>query len=55
MIVPMKKVSLVVLDSLREESLEKLRDIGVVHLEKTDATSRDLTDLGEKKERLAQQ
>ncbi|MDR2633623.1 MAG: V-type ATP synthase subunit I [Treponema sp.] len=34
MIVPMKKVSLVVMDKTREASLEKLREVGVVHLEK---------------------
>ncbi|MCL2792905.1 MAG: hypothetical protein FWD87_07420 [Spirochaetaceae bacterium] len=32
MIVKMKKVSLVILDSTREESLEKLRKLGVVHI-----------------------
>ncbi len=32
-IVKMKKVSLVLFDKYREESLEKLREIGVVHLE----------------------
>jgi V/A-type H+-transporting ATPase subunit I len=33
MIVKMKKVSLVVLDSTRKESLKALRKAGVVHLE----------------------
>ncbi len=33
MIVPMKKVSIVVLDSTRKESLKQLRKAGVVHLE----------------------
>ncbi len=33
MIVPMKKVSIVVLDSLRKESVKALRKMGVVHLE----------------------
>lgn len=49
MIVPMKKVSLVVLDSCREESLEKLQEIGVLHLEGAAATNEVLTGLGEKK------
>src|SRR5574344_1881574 len=33
MIVPMKKVSLIVLDATRKESLKQLRKLGVVHLE----------------------
>ncbi len=33
MIVPMKKISIVVLDSTRKESLKQLRKAGVVHLE----------------------
>ncbi|MCL2441876.1 MAG: V-type ATP synthase subunit I [Treponema sp.] len=37
MIVPMKKVCLMVQDKSRKEALEKLREVGVVHLEKTDA------------------
>ncbi len=47
MIVPMKKVSLVVLDSHREESLEKLRDVGVLHVESVEASSEALTGLQE--------
>jgi V/A-type H+-transporting ATPase subunit I len=39
MIVPMKKVSLVVMDKTREASLEKLREVGVVHLEKRSVAS----------------
>ena len=34
MIVPMKKVSFVVLEEERKEALKKLRKLGVVHLEK---------------------
>ena len=45
MIVPMKKVSLVVLDSHREESLEELRGVGVLHLQSVEAASEALTDL----------
>ena len=36
MIVPMKKVCLMVQDKHRESSLKKLRDIGVLHIEKND-------------------
>jgi len=37
MIVPMKKVCLMVQDKSRKEALEKLREVGVVHLETKDA------------------
>jgi len=37
MIVPMKKVCLMVQDSVRNEALVKLREVGVVHLERTNA------------------
>jgi len=37
MIVPMKKICLMVQDKYRDEALEKLRDVGVLHIEKTDA------------------
>lgn len=43
MIVPMKKVSIVLLDSERKIALEKLRDLGVVHLEQLEGTSEVLT------------
>ena len=36
MIVPMKKVSLVILDKEKKEALKTLRKIGVVHLEKVE-------------------
>jgi len=42
MIVPMKKVSLVVLNKDREASLKKLREIGLIHLEKKDGFFRRL-------------
>jgi len=48
-IVPMKKASVVVLDKYREESLRKLREIGVVHLEKKSVSSGTLTELLERK------
>jgi len=41
----MKKVSLVVMDKYREASLEKLREIGAVHLEGKNASSDTLTEL----------
>ncbi|MDR1373644.1 MAG: V-type ATP synthase subunit I [Treponema sp.] len=41
----MKKVSLVVLDREREPSLERLRELGVVHLEKHNLSSDSLTKL----------
>ncbi len=52
MIVKMKKVSLIVLDTFREESLKKLRKLGIVHLEANPGTSEKLTDLEEKKNQL---
>ena len=45
MIVPMKKVSILVMDKEREASLERLRELGVIHLEKKAATSLALTEL----------
>src|SRR5574344_10701 len=38
MIVPMKKVSLVVLDATRKQSLKQLRKLGVVHLEEMEGS-----------------
>ena len=49
MIVKMKKASLVILDSTREEALEKLRNLGVVHIEKENKSSETLNSLMEKK------
>ena len=45
MIVPMKKVFLVVMEKERLTSLEKLREAGVLHLEKKSVTSGKLNDL----------
>ncbi|MDR2499473.1 MAG: V-type ATP synthase subunit I [Treponema sp.] len=45
----MKKVYLVVSDKSRDISLEKLRELGVVHLEKRNAVSDSLTQLLERK------
>jgi V/A-type H+-transporting ATPase subunit I len=52
MIIPMKKVSLVVMEAARETSLEKLREIGVVHLEKKSVSSDALGNLLEKRARI---
>ena len=49
MIVKMKKVSLVVLDSERSSALDKLRDLGVMHIEREYKSSDDLTSLTERK------
>jgi V/A-type H+-transporting ATPase subunit I len=48
----MKKVSLVVMDKDREASLEKLRDLGVLHLENKSVSSDSLSKLMENKVRL---
>ncbi|MDR1867449.1 MAG: hypothetical protein LBQ77_04165 [Treponema sp.] len=45
MIVPMKKVSIVTLEKNRDESLEALRSLGVVHLEKKHMNSEALSRL----------
>jgi V/A-type H+-transporting ATPase subunit I len=51
MIVPMKKVSLVVLDREKDGSLEKLRELGVMHLEQKNVQSGELTKLLERRAR----
>jgi V/A-type H+-transporting ATPase subunit I len=48
----MKKVSLVVLDKEREASLEKLREVGVVHLEKKNVSSDSLVKLLDKRAKV---
>ena len=45
----MKKVSLVVMEREREESLKKLRGLGVIHLEKKNISSQLLSELLEQK------
>ena len=47
MIVPMKKISLLVLDSQREPALKKLRKIGLLHIQVAQGTSTRLTALRE--------
>ncbi|MDR2535482.1 MAG: V-type ATP synthase subunit I, partial [Treponema sp.] len=48
----MKKVSVIVTDKSREVSLEKLRELGVVHLEKRDVSSEGLSKLLERKAKI---
>ena len=45
MIVPMKKVSLIVLGDNKEESLKKLRKLGLMHIEINEGTSERITEL----------
>jgi len=49
MIIPMKKVSLVLMDKYREDSLEKLHDAGVLHLEQKKVSSEALSGLLDKR------
>ncbi|MDR0402668.1 MAG: V-type ATP synthase subunit I, partial [Treponema sp.] len=49
MIVPMDKVSLVVMDKEKQTALEKLRELGVLHLEKKQVQSDALSALLERK------
>jgi V/A-type H+-transporting ATPase subunit I len=49
MIVPMKKVSLVIMEKSREEALDNLREIGVVHLERKAVSSEALVKLLDRK------
>ena len=46
-IVQMKKVSLVILDAEKKESLKQLKKAGVLHLETIEGNSADLTALRE--------
>ncbi|MCR4789753.1 MAG: ATPase, partial [Treponemataceae bacterium] len=48
MIVPMKKVSFVVLDGVKKEALKQLRKLGVVHLEQMEGSGEVLSDLKSK-------
>ncbi len=54
MIVPMKKIAILVLDRERRDALKALRALGVVHLEKREASSADLADLQSRLTRLDQ-
>jgi V/A-type H+-transporting ATPase subunit I len=52
MIVPMKKVSLVVMDKHRELALKQLRELGIMHLQSRNAVSDKLPGLLERKNRF---
>ncbi|GAB1484430.1 V-type ATP synthase subunit I [Treponema sp.] len=54
MIVPMKKLSLVVIEKERETALDNLRQLGVVHLEKKSVASEKLSSLIDKKTKAEQ-
>ena len=51
-IVKMKKVSLVLYDKFREESLKQLRDIGILHLEKIEGMGEQYEELYNRSEKL---
>jgi V/A-type H+-transporting ATPase subunit I len=51
MIVPMKKVSLIIQDRAQDEALNKLRDVGVLHLEKQNVSSEALAKMLDRKAR----
>ena len=52
MIVPMKKVSIVIFDRLRDQSLRALRRLGLVHIESRPAASDELSRLQDQKSLL---
>jgi V/A-type H+-transporting ATPase subunit I len=52
MIVQMKKVSLFVMDKDRNKSLERLRELGIIHIQKKSVSSESLTALLERKTEL---
>ena len=52
MIVPMKKVSLVVQDSRKDEALTRLREVGVMHIEMSKGPSEKLGEILERKARV---
>ena len=54
MIVPMKKIRMVVLESERVPALTALRKLGVVHVEKVPAASQDLSALQDTLNRVRQ-
>ena len=47
MIVPMKKVSLIIMGDKKEDTLKKLRKLGMVHIEITEGSSEQLNELKE--------
>ena len=50
MIVPMKKVSLIIFSDKKEEALKKIRELGLLHIEITEGSSEKM---GELKERIS--
>lgn len=52
MIVPMKKISLVVLEKERKSVLKALRSLGVVHLEEVEGSGDTLAELNENKKKV---
>ena len=48
MIVPMKKVSLIVLGDKKTETLKKLRKLGIIHVEITEGSGEKLVALKDK-------
>ena len=47
MIVPMKKVSLVILGNKKSETLQTLRQLGILHIEITEGSGEKLNELKE--------
>ena len=47
MIVPMKKVSLIIRESEKDKTLKKLRSLGILHIEITEGTGERLANLKE--------
>ena len=47
MIVPMKKVSLIIRENKKDETLKKLRKLGIVHVEITEGSGERLVELGD--------
>ena len=45
MIVPMKKVSLIIMGDKKEDTLKKLRKLGMVHIEITEGSGERLNEL----------
>ena len=47
MIVPMKKISLIVMGDKKAEALKQLRQLGIVHIEISEGSGRKLEELKE--------
>ena len=52
MIVPMKKVSLIIMGDKKKETLKKLRSLGLIHIEITEGSGEKLAALNDKLELL---